>query len=58
MSRSRSKGWLGTLPLLAFFALVFGVPAIALVAGGPSRRRDGRAWPTSHRACRAATSPP
>ncbi|MEU6714217.1 ABC transporter permease [Nonomuraea purpurea] len=28
-----SRGRLGALPLLAFFAVVFGVPAIALVAG-------------------------
>ncbi|TMR88863.1 ABC transporter permease [Nonomuraea basaltis] len=33
MNRASSKGWLGALPLLAFFAFVFGVPAIALVAG-------------------------
>jgi putative spermidine/putrescine transport system permease protein len=33
VKRSRSRGWLGALPLLAFFALVFGVPAVALVAG-------------------------
>ncbi|TMR15735.1 ABC transporter permease subunit [Nonomuraea turkmeniaca] len=33
MNRTRSRGWLGALPLLAFFAFVFGVPAIALVAG-------------------------
>ncbi|TYB57814.1 ABC transporter permease subunit [Nonomuraea sp. PA05] len=34
MTRSRSsRGWLGALPLLAFFTLVFGVPAIVLVAG-------------------------
>jgi putative spermidine/putrescine transport system permease protein len=33
MNRSGSKGWLGALPLLAFVALGFGVPAIALVAG-------------------------
>jgi putative spermidine/putrescine transport system permease protein len=33
MTRSRSRGWLGALPLLAFFAFVFGVPALALVAG-------------------------
>ncbi|UBU11251.1 ABC transporter permease [Nonomuraea gerenzanensis] len=34
MTRSRSsKGRLGALPLLVFFALVFGVPALVLVAG-------------------------
>ncbi|MBF8186076.1 ABC transporter permease subunit [Nonomuraea sp. K274] len=33
MSRSGSRGWLGALPLLAFFAFVFGIPAVALVAG-------------------------
>ncbi|MGA4991273.1 ABC transporter permease [Nonomuraea bangladeshensis] len=33
MSRPRSSGWLGALPLLTFFALVFGVPAVVLVAG-------------------------
>src|SRR5262245_52999981 len=33
MTRTRSRGWLGSLPLLVFFALVFGIPAIALVAG-------------------------
>ncbi|MEV4089203.1 hypothetical protein AB0J43_53965, partial [Nonomuraea fuscirosea] len=33
MTRTRSRGWLGALPLLAFFAFVFGVPAVALVAG-------------------------
>ncbi|WP_217369919.1 ABC transporter permease [Nonomuraea antri] len=31
--RGGSKGWLGALPLLAFYALVFGVPAVALLAG-------------------------
>lgn len=31
--RTRSKGWLGALPLLAVFAFVFGIPAIALVIG-------------------------
>ncbi|SEM95024.1 ABC transporter permease [Nonomuraea pusilla] len=30
---TRSRGWLGALPLLAFFALVFGIPAAVLVAG-------------------------
>ncbi|MFD1541487.1 ABC transporter permease [Nonomuraea guangzhouensis] len=30
---TRTKGWLGALPLLVFLALVFGIPAIALVAG-------------------------
>jgi putative spermidine/putrescine transport system permease protein len=30
---TRTKGWLGALPLLVFFALVFGIPAVALVAG-------------------------
>lgn len=33
MSPSRSRGWLGALPLLAFYAVVFGVPAVALVVG-------------------------
>jgi putative spermidine/putrescine transport system permease protein len=33
MSRAASRGWLGALPLLVFFALVFGIPAVALVAG-------------------------
>ncbi|MGW0803520.1 ABC transporter permease [Nonomuraea sp. NPDC002799] len=40
MSRTRSRGWLGALPLLAFYAFVFGVPAIALVAGAFTA--DGR----------------
>ncbi|MFI6296936.1 ABC transporter permease [Nonomuraea sp. NPDC050790] len=29
----RSRGWLGALPLLVVYALVFGVPAVALLAG-------------------------
>lgn len=33
MSPSRSRGRLGALPLLAFYAMVFGVPAVALVVG-------------------------
>ncbi|SDL98127.1 putative spermidine/putrescine transport system permease protein [Nonomuraea maritima] len=33
MSSSRSRGRLGALPLLAFYAVVFGVPAVALVVG-------------------------
>ncbi|SDK93318.1 ABC transporter permease [Nonomuraea jiangxiensis] len=40
MNRAGSRGWLGALPLLAFFALVFGVPAVALVAGAFTA--DGR----------------
>jgi putative spermidine/putrescine transport system permease protein len=32
-SRTRSKGWLAALPLLAFVALAFGIPAIALLFG-------------------------
>ncbi len=32
-SRTRSKGWIATLPLLAFVALVFGVPLIVLLGG-------------------------
>jgi putative spermidine/putrescine transport system permease protein len=31
--RHASTGWLGALPLLAVYALVFGVPAVALLAG-------------------------
>lgn len=31
--RTRSKGWLGALPLLTFFAFVFGLPVVALLLG-------------------------
>jgi len=30
---TRSKGWLGALPLLAFYAFVFGLPLVALLVG-------------------------
>ncbi|MEU8245849.1 ABC transporter permease subunit [Nonomuraea sp. NPDC048916] len=30
---TRSRGWLGALPLLAFYAFVFGVPLVALLVG-------------------------
>ncbi|MEV0593835.1 ABC transporter permease [Nonomuraea cavernae] len=30
---TRSKGWLGALPLFAFYAFVFGVPLVALLVG-------------------------
>ncbi|WP_327090413.1 ABC transporter permease subunit [Nonomuraea sp. NBC_01738] len=33
MTARRSKGWLGALPLLVFYAVIFGIPAVALLAG-------------------------
>ncbi|MFD2349730.1 ABC transporter substrate-binding protein [Nonomuraea ferruginea] len=36
----RSPGWLGTLPLLAFYAFVFGIPLAALLAGAFTSRGE------------------
>jgi putative spermidine/putrescine transport system permease protein len=39
-SRTRSKGWLATVPLLAFVTLVFGIPLVVLLGG--TFVREGR----------------
>ncbi|WP_327105829.1 ABC transporter permease [Nonomuraea glycinis] len=36
----RPKGWLGALPLLAFFAFVFGLPLVALLVGAFTSRGE------------------
>ncbi|MFG1945470.1 ABC transporter permease [Nonomuraea sp. NPDC048826] len=36
----RSTGWLGALPLLAFYAFVFGIPLAALLAGAFTSRGE------------------
>ncbi|ETK31452.1 ABC transporter permease subunit [Microbispora corallina] len=38
-NRTRSKGWLAAVPLLAFIALIFGVPLLVLLGG--TFTRDG-----------------
>src|SRR5690606_4496424 len=38
--RRRSTGWLGTLPLLVFYAFVFGIPLAALLVGAFTSRGE------------------
>ncbi|SFK09855.1 putative spermidine/putrescine transport system permease protein [Streptosporangium canum] len=53
--RTRSTGWLAALPLLAFVALAFGIPAVALLLGAFTVR-DPQSGLSSYSAANVAES--